>query len=61
MGKRIEELFRIVEEKTGNNGRIKFSQITQITKAKAGQIQDDPELIIYLKDVATKIIREFSK
>ncbi len=58
MGKKLEKIFILVEEKKGNNGRIKLSQISKITRKLAEQIDDDQKVYESLKKIASEIIND---
>lgn len=58
MGKKLENIFILVENKAGNNGRIKLSQISKITRKIAEQIDDDPKTIESLKKIASELIND---
>lgn len=56
MGKEIEKIFKVLEEKAGNNGRLKFSETTKLTRARGKLLEDRPELVEKLKVIASRII-----
>jgi len=56
MGVKLEKIFTIVEEKAGNNGRLKLAQLTKMTKVQAHDAPDSPELISSFKRFATEIL-----
>ncbi|MCP4216764.1 MAG: hypothetical protein GY765_19090 [bacterium] len=56
MGAKVEEIFRVVEEKAGNNGRLKLAQLSKVSKNKAAKIRDDQEVVDYFKKLATQIL-----
>ncbi len=58
MGKELEKIFLIVEEKKGNNGRIRLSQMSKITKKIASELDDDLAMVDSLKKKASELIGE---
>lgn len=56
MGRELEKIFDVVEEKAGNNGRMRLAKITGISKAKALEIPDDADSISLIKRAASEII-----
>ncbi len=56
MGARLEKIFSVVEEKAGNNGRIKLAQLTKVSKAHAKEMNDDPEVVANFKRIASEIL-----
>jgi hypothetical protein len=56
MGEKLEKIFSIVEEKAGNNGRLKLAQLTKITKSQAKDMNDDAELVTTFKRIASEIL-----
>jgi hypothetical protein len=56
MGKELIKIFQIVEEKAGNNGRLKLSQQSKISRLMAEQMTDEPEIIKSLKKIASELI-----
>jgi hypothetical protein len=56
MGLKLEKIFNIIEEKAGNNGRLKLAQLTKMTKTQAKDTPDTPELIANFKLIASEIL-----
>ncbi|MGE5343125.1 MAG: hypothetical protein ACM3SY_16750 [Candidatus Omnitrophota bacterium] len=56
MGAKLERIFMIVEEKTGNNGRLKLAQLTKTTRTHAKEMPDDPETVALFKRIASEIL-----
>jgi len=56
MGKGLIKIFQIVEEKAGNNGRLKLSKQSKISRLMAERMSDEPEIIKALKKIASEII-----
>ena len=56
MGVEIEKIFKVIEAKAGNNGRLKFSEVTKLPKSRARLVEDKPEIVEKLKAIASKII-----
>lgn len=56
MGKILERIFEIVENKGGLQGRFKLAQITGITQQQASEIKDKPRTIKVAKKAASEIL-----
>ena len=56
MGVKLEKIFTVVEDKCGNNGRLKLAQLTHMTKSHAIESPDTPELIANFKQIASEIL-----
>jgi hypothetical protein len=65
MGKILEQIFQIIEDKTGIAGRIKLAQTTGISQQQAVTMRDKADLIKRCKKAASEIlgkdINEFLK
>jgi hypothetical protein len=56
MGDKLAAIYRIVEEKSGNNGRVKLAMIAGISKREAEEMKDKSDVIDKLKTIATHIL-----
>jgi len=56
MGEKLAEIYRIVEEKGGVEGRIKLATATGLPKKDATEMKDKPEVIEKFKNVASDIL-----
>ena len=55
MGAMINEIYRIVTEKAGFKGRMRLAVRTGISRTKAVQMEDTPEMITRFKSAADEI------
>jgi hypothetical protein len=58
MGKQLENIIEIVVQKTGLDGRMKLATRTGVSKTKAFEIPDTPEIVNKFKAVASELIGE---
>jgi len=56
MGEKLAKIFRIVEEKAGNPGRIRLAAATGFPKKDAEEMKDKPEVIEKFKNAASEIL-----
>jgi hypothetical protein len=56
MGRKLAQIFHIVEDKGGLSGRLKLAQMTGITQQQAGEIKDKADLVRRAKKAATEIL-----
>jgi hypothetical protein len=56
MGFMINEIYKIVTEKTGFKGRMRLAVRTGISRTKAAQMEDTPEMITKFKSAANEIV-----
>lgn len=56
MGEKLAKIYKIVEEKAGNPGRIKFAMATGLPKKDAEEMKDKPEIVEKFKSVASEIL-----
>jgi hypothetical protein len=56
MGFMINEIYKIVTEKTGFKGRMRLAVRTGISRTKAAQMEDTPEIITKFKSAANEIV-----
>jgi len=56
MGEKLAKIYKIVEEKGGNPGRIKLASLTGLPKKDAEEMKDKPEVIEKFKAVANEIL-----
>ena len=56
MGAMINEVYKIVTEKAGFKGRMRLAVRTGISRTKAVQIADTPEMIMKFKSAADEIV-----
>jgi hypothetical protein len=57
MGEKLAEIYRIVEEKGGTEGRIKLATMTGLPKKDATEMKDKPEIVDKFKNVASDILK----
>lgn len=58
MGEKLVEIYEIVTQKAGFDGRMELAKKTGISRKKAEQEEDTPENIDKLKKAANQIIGE---
>jgi hypothetical protein len=58
MGKKIAQIFDIVATKKGFDGRMKLAEQCGISKSKALEVEDSPELMKTFRKEASTIIGE---
>jgi hypothetical protein len=56
MGEKLAEIYKVVEEKGGNVGRIKLATITGLPKKDATEMKDKPEVVEKFKSAASDIL-----
>jgi len=56
MGNTLEEIYKIVTEKAGFKGRMRLAVRTGISRVKAAQIDESPEIISKFKNAADEIL-----
>ena len=56
MAAKLEKIYNIIEEKLGNNGRLKLAQLTKVTKTQASEMNDTPEMVAVFKRVASEML-----
>ena len=56
MGAVIDEIYKIVTEKAGYKGRMRLAVRTGISRTKAAQMEDTPEMITRFKKAADEIV-----
>jgi hypothetical protein len=56
MGEKLAKIYRIVEEKGGNPGRINLALKTGLPKKDAEEMKDKPEVVEKFKAVAGEIL-----
>jgi hypothetical protein len=56
MGEKLAKIYRIVEEKGGNNGRIKLATATGVSKKDAEEMKDKSDLVEKFKNIASQIL-----
>jgi hypothetical protein len=56
MGEKLAEIYRVVEEKGGTEGRIKLATMTGLPKKDATEMKDKPEVIEKFKSIASDIL-----
>ena len=57
MGEKLAEIYMIVEEKGGINGRMKLATSTGLPKKDATEMKDKPEIVEKFKNVACDILQ----
>ncbi len=57
MGEKLAEIYKIVEEKGGTEGRIKLATITGLPKKDATEMKDKPEVVEKFKNIANDILK----
>jgi len=58
MGDKLLEIFDVVTQKAGFDGRMELAEKTGFSKNKAADEEDSPENIMKLKEAASEIIGE---
>jgi hypothetical protein len=56
MGEKLAEIYKIVEEKGGVQGRLKLATATGLPKKDATEMKDKPEVVEKFKSVANDIL-----
>jgi len=56
MGEKLAKIYKIVEEKGGNPGRIKLAMATGLPKKDAEEMKDKPEVVEKFKSIASEIL-----
>jgi hypothetical protein len=55
MGAQMEKIFKIVEEQAGTAARIELASKTGISRKKALELDDNPDDMAALKNIAAQI------
>jgi len=58
MGKKLVAIYDLVTQKAGNDGRIRLTAVTGMSKVKAAETEDTDKLIKKFITVASEIIGE---
>ena len=58
MGKKLAAIYDIVTQKAGNDGRIRLTAVTGMSKVKADEMEDTDKLVKKLITAASEIIGE---
>ncbi len=56
MGEKLAKIYKIVEDKGGNSGRIKLASATGLPKKDAEEMKDKPEVVEKFKNIASEIL-----
>jgi hypothetical protein len=56
MGEKLAEIYKIVEDKGGVQGRLKLATLTGLPKKDATEMKDKPEVVEKFKSVANDIL-----
>jgi hypothetical protein len=56
MGEKLAKIYKIVEEKGGNSGRIKLASVTGLPRKDAEEMKDKPEVVDKFRAVASEIL-----
>ena len=56
MGKQLAKIYDVVAEKSGLDARMRLSSETGISKRKAEEAEDSPELLEKVKAAASQLI-----
>jgi hypothetical protein len=56
MGEKLAKIYKIVEEKGGNPGRIKLAMLTGLPRKDAAEMKDKPEVVEKFKTIAGEIL-----
>ncbi|MCJ7526105.1 MAG: hypothetical protein MUP71_12920 [Candidatus Aminicenantes bacterium] len=56
MGEKLAKIFKIIEEKTGNPGRIRLAAATGFPKKDAEEMKDKPDVVEKFRNVASDIL-----
>jgi hypothetical protein len=54
----LKQIYDLVTLKSGFKGRMRLAVMTGISSTRAGEIQDDPEMVSRFKASASEILRE---
>jgi hypothetical protein len=57
MGEKLAEIYKVVEEKGGIEGRLKLATSTGLPKKDATEMKDKPEIVEKFKNVACDILQ----
>jgi len=56
MGAVINEIYRIVTDRAGFKGRMRLAVRTGISRTRAAQMEDTPDMITKFKEAADEIV-----
>lgn len=56
MGEKLTRIYRIIEEKAGNPGRIRPATATGFPRKDAEEMKDKPDVVEKFKSVASDIL-----
>jgi len=56
MAEKLEQIYRIIEEKTGFKGRMRLVVKTGVPKSLAASLPDDPQVVEKFKFAASDIL-----
>ena len=56
MGAMINEIYKIVTDKAGFKGRMRLAVRTGISRTRAAQMEDTPDIITRFKEAADEIV-----
>jgi len=56
MGEKLAKIYKIVEDKGGNTGRIRLATLTGLPKKDAVEMKDKPEIVEKFKTIAGEIL-----
>lgn len=56
MAERLDQIYRIIEEKTGFKGRMRLVVKTGVPRSLAASMPDDPQLVEKFKFAASDIL-----
>jgi len=56
MGARLQAIYDLVTQKAGNDGRMRLTAITGVSKVKAAEMEDTDKIVQRFIKAATEII-----
>ena len=59
MGKKLAAIYDLVTQKAGNDGRIRLTTVTGMSKVKAAEEEDTDKLVKKFMAAASEIIGEY--
>ena len=56
MGEKLAKIYKIIEERAGNPGRIRLAMATGLPRKDAEEMKDKPDVIDKFKSIASEIL-----
>ena len=56
MGEKLARIYKVIEEKAGNPGRIRLATATGFPKKDAEEMKDKPDVVERFRSVASDIL-----